>query len=78
MDGHGPVVGALRLLPDGGVFLISDQPVEFGVGPQAQELPPFDGDVAAARIEVAQDHHVLSDRSEEEEEEVPLAETALI
>lgn len=58
---HLPVVGALRLLTNGGVFLVSDQPVKLGVGSQTQHLPAFDGDVAAASVEVTQDHHVLGD-----------------
>lgn len=58
---HLPVVGALRLLTNGGVFLVSDEPVKLGVGSQTQHLPAFDGDVPAAGVEVTQDHHVLGD-----------------
>lgn len=58
---HLPVVGALRLLTNGGVFLVSDQPVKFRVGSQTQPPPAFEGDVAAASIEITQDHHVLND-----------------
>lgn len=72
---HGPVVGALCLFTNSRVFLISDQPVKFRVGSQAQNLPAFDGDVAAASVEVTQDHHVLGDWGEAEEE-VPSAEIA--
>lgn len=58
---HLPVVGTLCLLTNGGVLLVSDEPVELGVGSQTQHLPAFDGDVAAASVEVTQDHHVLGD-----------------
>lgn len=58
---HLPVVGALRLLTNGGVFLVSDQPVKLRVGSQTQHPPAVDGDVAAPSVEVTQDHHVLGD-----------------
>lgn len=70
---HLPVVGALRLLPNGGVFLVSDQPVKLRVGSQTQPPPAVDGDVAAASVEVTQDHHVLGDQNKAEEE-APLSE----
>lgn len=47
-----PVVGAARLLSDGRVLLVSDQPVESGVTPQAHGSPALDGDIAAAGVEV--------------------------
>lgn len=56
---HLPVVGALLPLTNAGVFLVSDQPVKVRVGSQTQQLPDIDVDVAAASVEVAQDHHVL-------------------
>lgn len=74
---HGPVVGASGLFTHGRVFLISDQPVKFGVGPQAQGPPASGGDVAAAGVEVAQDHHVLGVlKRSNKRTTVPSAETA--
>lgn len=52
MPGPRPVIGTVSLLTDSGVLLIPDQPVKFGVTPQAQRPPALDGDVAAAGIEV--------------------------
>lgn len=50
------------------VLLVSDQPVKLGVAPQAHSSPALDGDVAAAGIEVPQDHHILVGREEAERE----------
>lgn len=54
-----PVVSAVRLLANGGVLLVPDQPVKPGIAPQPKSLPAFDGDVAAAGVQVSQDHHIL-------------------
>lgn len=54
-----PVVCTVRLLANCRVLLVPDQPVKLGVAPKTQGPKTFDGDVAAASVEVSQDHHIL-------------------
>ena len=49
----------MRLLSDSGVLIVSNQPEEPGVTPQADGSPALDGDVAAAGVQVPEDHHIL-------------------
>lgn len=54
-----PVVSTVRLLANGRVLLVPYQPVKPGIAPQSKSPPAFDGDVAAASVQVSQDHHIL-------------------